>query len=61
MSAFAPGGTVDTSRWDQLPTHIVDMIWGNNPDPGYLCSQQMVLRAQMNNPELLVLESRAPR
>jgi Dolichyl-phosphate-mannose-protein mannosyltransferase len=57
--AFAPSGEIDPMRWNTLPAHILDMIWGNNPDPGYVYSQQVVKLEEFGNPDILILEARA--
>jgi len=56
--AFAPTGELDAAHWTVLPTHVLDMIWGNNPDPGYVHAQQVHKLEDFGNPEILILEAR---
>jgi hypothetical protein len=48
----------DERRWNRLPAHVLSMIWGNNPDPGYSYVQALKKLEEFGNPEVLILEAR---
>lgn len=56
--AFAPSGEIDAGQWRTIPAGLVDITWGNNPDPGNVYSQLLMRRKQeWENTEMYLLES----
>ena len=51
----------DERRWDRLPAHVLSMIWGNNPDPGYDFTHTLEKLEEFGNPEVLFLEARGAK